>query len=74
MCRNVVDDSIAVLKLIPDWFLTSKMIKKLFTALYGDFFCMSEDEKKGIEPVFTEELQKCALVVYAIGILKHFSS
>ena len=28
-----VDDSLAALKLIPDWFLTSKKIKKLFTAL-----------------------------------------
>ena len=24
------------MKLIPDWFVTSKMIKKLFTALYED--------------------------------------
>ena len=30
------DDSLATLKLIPDWFITSKMIKELFTALYAD--------------------------------------
>ena len=29
-------DSIAALKLIPDWFVTSKMIKKLLPALQGD--------------------------------------
>ena len=28
MCDEAVDDSLASLKLIPDWFLTSKMIKK----------------------------------------------
>ena len=28
-------------------------------------FCMSEDEKKEIEPIFTEELQKCVSVVWA---------
>ena len=36
MYDEAVDDSIATLKLIPDWFVTSKMIKKLFTALYAD--------------------------------------
>ena len=36
MCDEAVDDSLAILKLIPDWFVTSKMIKKLFTALYAD--------------------------------------
>ena len=36
MCDETVDDSLAPLKLIPDWFVTSKMIEKLFTALYAD--------------------------------------
>ena len=35
-CNEAVDDSIATLKLIPDWFVKSKMIKKNFTALYID--------------------------------------
>ena len=34
MCDEAVDDSLAALKLILDWFVTSKMNKKLFTALY----------------------------------------
>ena len=36
MCDEAVDDSLAKLKLIPDWFVTSKMIKKRFAALYAD--------------------------------------
>ena len=36
MCDEAVDDSLAALKLIPNWFVTNKMIKKLFTALYAD--------------------------------------
>ena len=36
MYDEAVDDSMATLKLIPDWFVTSKMTKKLFTALYAD--------------------------------------
>ena len=34
MCDEAVDDFLATLKLIPYWFITVKMIKKLFTALY----------------------------------------
>ena len=36
MCDEAVDDSLAILKLIPDWFVTSKMIKTRFAALYAD--------------------------------------
>ena len=36
MCDEAVGDSLAALKLIPDWFVTSKMIQKLYTALYTD--------------------------------------
>ena len=35
MCDKAVDDSLATLKLIPNWLVTSKMIKDLFTALYA---------------------------------------
>ena len=36
MCDDAVGDSLATLKLIPYWPVTSKMIKGLFTALYAD--------------------------------------
>ena len=36
MCHEAFDYSLAVLKLIPDWFVTSKIIKKYSTALYPD--------------------------------------
>ena len=36
MCET---QSLAALKLIPDWFSTSKMIKELFTALFTDEIC-----------------------------------
>ena len=35
-CDKAVDDCLAALKLAPNWFVTIKMIKKLFTALYSD--------------------------------------
>ena len=34
MCDKALDNSLATWKLIPHWFVTSKMIKELFTALY----------------------------------------
>ena len=36
LCDEAADDSLAALKLVPEWFVTSKMIKKLYTASYAD--------------------------------------
>ena len=36
MCDEAVNDSLATLKLVPDWFVINKMIKKLYTAFYAD--------------------------------------
>ena len=36
MRDEAVDESPAVLKLITDWFVTSKIIKKLYTALHAE--------------------------------------
>ena len=36
MCDGAVDDCLTALKLIPDWFVTSEIIKKLFPASYAD--------------------------------------
>ena len=47
MCDEAVDDSLATLKLIPDWYVTSKMIKKLFTALYADEDILYYNEDSG---------------------------
>ena len=47
MCDVAVDDCLAALKLIPDWFFTSNMIKKLFTALYTDSDLLFSDEDSG---------------------------
>ena len=47
MCDEVVDDSLAALKLIPNGFVTSKMIKKLYTALFADNGLLFFDEDSG---------------------------
>ena len=36
MCDEAVDDCLAALKFVSDWCVTSKIIKKLYTALYAD--------------------------------------
>ena len=38
---------LVALKLIPDWFVTSKIIKKLFTALYADEDILYFNEDSG---------------------------
>ena len=35
MCNKAVDDCLAALKFVPDWFVASKMIKIRFTALHA---------------------------------------
>ena len=47
MCDKAADDSITTLKLIPDWFVTSKMIKNIFTALYADENILYFNEDSG---------------------------
>ena len=44
MCDEAVDDSLATLKLIPDWFVTSKMIQRPFTVLHADEYILYFDE------------------------------
>ena len=47
MCDEAADDSVGILKLIPDWFVRSKMVKKLFTALYADENILHFNEDPG---------------------------
>ena len=47
MCDEAVDNSLAALKLTPDWSVTSKIIKNLFTALYTDENILYFDEGSG---------------------------
>ena len=46
MCDEA-NESLAALKLIPDWLITSKMIKKLFTALHVDKNILHFNEDSG---------------------------
>ena len=36
ICDEAVNDSLSALKVIPDWFVSTKIIEVLFTALYAD--------------------------------------
>ena len=47
MCDKAVDESLTTLKLIPDWFVTSKMIKELFTVLQVDENILYFNEDSG---------------------------
>ena len=47
MCDKAVDESLTTLKLIPDWFVTSKMIKELFTVLRVDENILYFNEDSG---------------------------
>ena len=46
-CDEAVDNSLAELKLVPDWFVASKMIKILFAALYTNENLLYFNEDSG---------------------------
>ena len=47
ICDEAVDDSLAELKVIPDWFVPSKMNQKLYTTLYPGDGLLFFDEDSG---------------------------
>ena len=47
MCDKAVDDCLAALKCVPDWFVITKMIKILFTAFYADENVLYFNEDSG---------------------------
>ena len=47
ICHEAAGNSLAALKLIPDFFVTSKMIKKHFTDLYADDNILYFNEDSG---------------------------
>ena len=48
MCDEAVDGSLAALSLIiPDWLVTSKIIKKSYTALHADKNILHFDQDSG---------------------------
>ena len=47
LCDKAVDDFLPALEFVPDWFVTSKMIKKLHIALYADDDILFFDEDFG---------------------------
>ena len=47
MCDKAVADFLAALKFIPDWFVVSKIIKELFTALNVDENILYFNEDSG---------------------------
>ena len=46
-CDEDADDCLPALKFVLDWFVTTKMIKKIFTALYADQNILFFDEDSG---------------------------
>ena len=70
MRDEAVDDSLAALKLIPELFVTSKMIKKLYTALYVDDGLLFFDEDSGDVTFCCDEMGIFSVILILIIILK----
>ena len=47
MCDKAVDDCLAAVEFVSDWFVTSEMIKILFTVVYADENILLFNEDSG---------------------------
>ena len=56
MCNETVDDPLVVLKLIPNWFVTTKMIKKLFYCFVRKWWFTLFFEDSGDVTFFCNEM------------------
>ena len=56
MCDEAVDDCLPALTFIPDWYVTSKIIKKLFTALHANENILQFIEDSGNVVFISKEL------------------
>ena len=72
MCDKAVGDSLAALKLIPNWFVTSKMIEKLYTALYADENILYFNEDSGDAVFSCNEMSHLNIDLNNINLNKNF--
>ena len=60
------------MKLIPNWFVTSTMIKKLYTALYADDGLLFPDEDSGNVTFFYNEMDMLSVNLNNINLDNNF--
>ena len=72
MCDQAVNDSLAALKLITDWFVTSKIIKKLFTDLYADEDILYINEDSGDAGFIYDEMDEVNVNLNNINVDNNF--
>ena len=68
MCNEPVDDCLATLKFIPEWFFTSKMIKNLFIALYTGDNIICSNENPGDAIFVCHEMDICHIDLNNINL------
>ena len=60
---NDVDNLLSTLKFVSDWFVTSKMIKKLYNALFADDDILFFDEDSGNDTFSSDEIGILSAIV-----------
>ena len=48
MCDKAVNDFLPVLKFVPDWFVASKIIKKLHNAIFADDILIFDEDSRNV--------------------------
>ena len=68
MSANDVGNLLSTLKFISDWFVTSKMIKKLYNTLFADDDILFFDEDSGNDTFSSNEIGILSAIVDNINI------
>ena len=68
MCDKAVHDFLLVLKFVSDWFVTSKMIKMLQTALFADDHILLFDQDSGTVRFSSDEMGSLSIVLNNITL------
>ena len=72
MCNETVDDPLVVLKLIPNWFVTTKMIKKLFYCFVRKWWFTLFFEDSGDVTFFCNEMGILSVNSNYINLVNNF--
>ena len=72
MCNEAVDDSLGALKLLPNLFVTSKMIKNYYTVLYANDGLLFSDEDSGVVAFCCNEIGILSVNLNTINLDNNF--
>ena len=74
ICDEAVNDSLSALKLIPDWFVSTKIIEVLFTAWYEDENILCFNDSGNVFSCYKMGINDFSLIIILIKMTWYYYS